>query len=1165
MASASKIVFLIDEQSIISGKVQLDQLKLSIMRILLYYRSQQQQVLWGYRFFSTQTRYSVHSFRHFYTMDSKESFSRIDQEYQKRNDDRPETAIIGAPIMRIKQALKELLGDFQWENTDLSTSGPEKNYLFILTACPSNGIDMIRFFVTPVNEDEDDGDDDDDDIADDNSQKQPAAAAAAVHNKKPTVQSFEVTKYFQRLKDELSTTLLKSYQQRHISLNIIDTDFKYISSNAHTRFMNRLIHQGFVSCFDQFGGNYILYQKLIRRNDLYGHSFFAEFANILPSKRQAAVHTQVPCWKGPFKTKTGKSLGNFALYPSIRGANYQPSTLAFIKEIRTVDVVHASQFSVSWLLHTSAQDAVVDYKFTYQQGESSSAFNVILDELYAKQSILIADLVPIGDHEHAARKVCIEPYSRCSASLRFLNVDNLPPTLHLKDVLVDYDYPIGSSLDASKLRIDMPPAPLQSEHRTLSVFASTPSFITKLAGKDEPYRQDAQMDDPFAGKPEIRVEAIADPVVVHFPSTVDAFGQELKKTYLETLYTRETFIDATITRIGKCIDHLLQHNHSGQDIVASIFDYTMPLADLDMKHNNEIPNAKNAPNSSNCTLEQTYQYTWWRELKSRAHVGPDFERMSCVALKLREAQLQTIIYCFICKLTSDPRQLEVYSRDPFEEARNFFSKVVVIFSMNDDVSDFFASLDSEQGAQVTKKRDPCTQNDHYFAQVLAKRFSELPDLVDYFKESAGADDMASLPSLDLADDLLDDDDDVLLQQEPQPQSQPFTPLPQPISSSHKPPRIESRTPSNTRIVKPNHPPKRATAKAASSSVNLEPKLAKTFMPQKMARSSSNTLDSFYKRMVNLAPSTSTSHEPQRGEATKDSIAKMKRAAVHGKATMKRAGSFTKSALSPRRPKHTVSMLSQAPQETGTVILRRDNSIPNPETTPRTSLNRYLGTNLFADYSEACPSPTSRTSPSTSGVAAGSAYLQSEYPQAPKTPQGTSSRFRKIMMDRTPHRHENDKDEPEEFSVRLSSQEAHLPPYTPRTAARRERDRIDRSEGHPARNLTMKFQNIKREEEKERNNPVIKRKRDIFAEDDEDEDEDEDDDQENTNPLSSGSTFTASRPVVKRSKTFDFNDFYNNALDTPPIQFGQSVPGIDDDEDDDDDSDDLDGYFGLGGR
>lgn len=95
-------------------------------------------------------------------------------------------------------------------------------------------------------------------------------------------------------------------------------------------------------------------------------------------------------------------------------------------------------------------------------------------------------------------------------------------------------------------------------------------------------------------------------------------------------------MDATIIRIGKCIDHLLQNNHSRQDIVASIFDYTMPSNDLDMKHNNEIPNAKHAPNSSNCTLEQTYQYAWWKEVQSSAHGVPDFERMSCVALKLRE-------------------------------------------------------------------------------------------------------------------------------------------------------------------------------------------------------------------------------------------------------------------------------------------------------------------------------------------------------------------------------------------------------------------------------------------------------------------------------------------------------------------------------------------------
>lgn len=80
--------------------------------------------------------------------------------------------------------------------------------------------------------------------------------------------------------------------------------------------------------------------------------------------------------------------------------------------------------------------------------------------------------------------------------------------------------------------------------------------------------------------------------------------------------------------------------------------------------------------------------------------------------------------------------------------------------------------------------------------VALRRFNELSDLVEHFKESAGADDMASLPSLDLADDVLDDDDEFQQQEELQPQPQPFAPLTPSTpstSSSSKPPRIESRT------------------------------------------------------------------------------------------------------------------------------------------------------------------------------------------------------------------------------------------------------------------------------------------------------------------------------------------------------------------------------------
>lgn len=122
-------------------------------------------------------------------------------------------------------------------------------------------------------------------------------------------------------------------------------------------------------------------------------------------------------------------------------------------------------------------------------------------------------------------------------------------------------------------------------------------------------------------------------------------------------------------------------------------------------------------------------------------------------------------------------------------------------------------------------------------------------------------------------------------------------------------------------------------------------------PIKIQRSSSNKMfDSMLKRTVDV-PKNNTNHvENNRGEATQEAIAKVNRSTVNGRPTIKRTGSFTKSAQSPKRIKRTASMLSQG--ETGTVILRRE-TMPNPQITPRTSLNRHLGTNIFADYSELC--------------------------------------------------------------------------------------------------------------------------------------------------------------------------------------------------------------------
>lgn len=102
-------------------------------------------------------------------------------------------------------------------------------------------------------------------------------------------------------------------------------------------------------------------------------------------------------------------------------------------------------------------------------------------------------------------------------------------------------------------------------------------------------------------------------------------------------------------------------------------------------------------------------------------------------------------------------------------------------------------------------------------------------------------------------------------------------------------------------------------------------------------------------MIHVPSNSTKATDIKRGEAAQEAIAKVNRSSVNGRPTMKRTGSFTKSAQSPKRVKRHASMLSS---DTNSVVLRRD-TIPDPRTTPRTSLNRHLGTNLFAEYSETC--------------------------------------------------------------------------------------------------------------------------------------------------------------------------------------------------------------------
>lgn len=141
------------------------------------------------------------------------------------------------------------------------------------------------------------------------------------------------------------------------------------------------------------------------------------------------------------------------------------------------------------------------------------------------------------------------------------------------------------------------------------------------------------------------------------------------------------------------------------------------------------------------------------------------------------------------------------------------------------------------------------------------------------------------------------------------------------------------------------------------------------------------------------------------------------------------------------------------------------------------------------------------------------YLASEYPAQAKTPQGTANRFRRIM-NRTPQRHDNSEVEEEELSI--ARDEDMQPPYTPRTAAKRAKDRIERSQiaVHPGRDLTSRFQNIFDEEKQDR--PMYKQNHFLF----EGEDENVDPFSDNDSSSSSRPSVVATNSMMNRTTSFD---------------------------------------------
>ncbi|KAI7904402.1 uncharacterized protein BX663DRAFT_504939 [Cokeromyces recurvatus] len=940
-ANTQKIVFLIDEQSLMSNLINLEQLKLSIMRILIFYSMlvDQQQVLWGYRFFSTKVRYTTNSMRRFYTM-TTDALENIDQEYKKRESERPNMIVQEPAIMRIKEVLKEAIGDFQWENGLASEQESTNNHLFIITSTPLTWSELPSFF--PLN------------------------------SEITQLSAFDTLAYFEELKEELADTLLESYTERQISISIIDTTFKQLQISPIEEKLANAIRSGFKSCFKLYHGTYIAFHTLLRVNDIYGHSFISEFVNILPSREFSSYVTPfIPLWRGEFKSCRGRSIGQCSLYPARRSGHYNPESLMYMAELQIISHIRAKQFSLSWLTRETNKEEENKYRMVYEDGGSFNVFNALLEELYKRQEILIGEFIPLSDFDLPRQRVCIEPYSRACASVQFIHCKEIPRYLNEDASIKNKVSPIGTFYKSIKLDTKLPnflnsALKLPSIKFNLKMPEKIKDVIYNTFRSKQGNLGNATIDASEQPEEEEVIERI-----ITLPSNVNKMGKDLKNLYLEALYTQNDTMDNVITIIDKWIEHLLNHKYTKEDIIATIFDYTMPVTDLDIKHSNEIPRTMHLLPSQH-TVEQEYQYSWWKEIKMHPHYNYKFEKMNCIALKVKEAQLQVILYCFICRLMTDLPP-DLLKRNPFFESEDFFTKIVLMFTMN-DVGDFLAELDSEEGPAAVKFRDPCDLSDHAFCTLLEEKFSDLKDLTEKFKESTGADDMESITFSD--DDLIDNFEIVG------------------DSSRNKGKEKETQRPVLDRQKSShNHNMNKSLLESSSSRLSAKSSLS---------RMNSNPLDSFLKRTVDVNQNLRRGPENSLGEAAREAIDKINRSLIDGRTDMMRAGSFMKSA----RQEETRPVVHN--EDSNGVVLRRNQT--NEQLTPRTSLNRFFQIDIFNEYSETCLSPTSATANEYG-------HIQSAYPSMHQPP----------PIPNEPKKSEEDMDEEEDFSFILGNSATESPP------------------------------------------------------------------------------------------------------------------------------------------
>ncbi|KAI8138610.1 hypothetical protein BJV82DRAFT_290047 [Fennellomyces sp. T-0311] len=872
--SAPHVIFLVNVV-----EPDADAIQHLILNILLYFLDcVDKRTTWGYRFFSSAAT-SISTTNQPFRPISVDTLEKFKEELVAQEQPRDDSDSQVAPFDTVKRALIQTIAEFHWSDADLSSESPRRQQ----PRKPS-AIDVKNFvyLVTPVPQTREHC----------NRFVQAKADQSIPHN-------------LRFMHNELRRWLWEDYIENRISLSWIDT-FDGVPDDIQESIS---ICSGVNAVLRPFGGCCIRSSKLTADYTSYGMSFASMFHNwcartikvvsedaALPRTDEELLSNQSPkaCWTGRLIFTPQVPPVEVHMY-SVNESNLPPNA----NEIDIISTVYRYQINIRSL---DTQGSPQIYILVGKED-----FYTFAQQLNKRDAVAI---VRVGDCFGV-----MEPKAANSIMLRILASD-----FKLYDIQPEQENPPAASLTMGSNALEFldMPATTTKKDRLACVLKAAPKSNLKLAplspqcqatlqAMKERRRQrklkiveGKEKKEPITPLPSQEVQ---EKPVYQLPSTAEALSRSIQEIYLGTLYTQKWMLANGMKLMYDCIDHFLSQSKADSailDAIASAKSMTVISSAFDIKHRDLIPTLMDTSDVSKIpNEEEQLQFIKWKTNLTRLQGRQvhELELKARNALKTREGKLQMAMYLLLIWLErragqrskglggfkgEDHMPVDLDNPDAENQLNIYYTRVTIWENVY-DVPQFIHELDSLD--IKTLKTDPADLSNAAFCACMNESLSRAaPDLTKRLLEQCTEGDL--MYSTELSSSQTPSIPD---SQNSQPSSQK--------KRDHAPDRIP-----NTR-----------TKKTKSSNLKDLP---------------------FMRREVDLSVRKRPEKTKQAEEAT---MARIQRSAVNGVPTMKRVGSFIKSASSPRRPKP-----EKREEEEDRVLKVRE---PMSPTTPRTRFERDFGISL----------------------------------------------------------------------------------------------------------------------------------------------------------------------------------------------------------------------------